>query len=237
MGEALRAMESLHPDVWRASQLAAPGSRTVASGFANLDGELPGGGWPTGSLTELMIPQPGCGELRLLRPALATLAARPLFFLQPPHRLQPAAFDWWGLPTRNLTVLKAAKTADALWATEQVLHAGTAGAVLLWQSQIRPEALRRIQLAAQRSDSLFVLFRPLAAAASTSPSPLRLLMAPLSSGISVSFVKRRGPSRDESLFVPLAPSPILFDRHALDRSPSAPPRPRELSPELVHDIV
>ena len=60
-----------HPGLWRASQLGAGRQRCTASGFALLDAQLPGGGWPHGVLTELLLAQPGIGELRLLAPTLA----------------------------------------------------------------------------------------------------------------------------------------------------------------------
>ncbi|HDR9613290.1 TPA: recombinase RecA, partial [Burkholderia aenigmatica] len=58
--------ESLHPSLWRGSQLARGGPRTIDTGFASLSAELPGGGWPVGGLVELLAAQPGCGEMRLL---------------------------------------------------------------------------------------------------------------------------------------------------------------------------
>jgi len=64
----------LHPGLWRASQIGGAPGRITASGFDALDAELPGGGWPHGVLTELLLPQPGVGELRLLAPALAAVA-------------------------------------------------------------------------------------------------------------------------------------------------------------------
>lgn len=40
-------------------------------GLPALSAELPCGGWPLGVLVELLLPQPGTGETRLLKPALA----------------------------------------------------------------------------------------------------------------------------------------------------------------------
>ena len=238
MALPLLDLESIHRDLWRASHLASAQGRTVASGHRVLDAELPGAGWPVGSLTEIMAPQPGCGELRLLTSALAAVAARPVFALQPPHRLQPAAFAWWGLPVENLHVARAQATADALWAAEQILRAGTAGALLFWQQQVRPEALRRLHLAAQRADTLLFLFRPLAAAGATSPAPLRIVLDAVQGGLNVSFVKRRGPHRDDPVFVALSPSPVLLNRNApLDRRSSSAPAHRELLPDLAHASV
>jgi protein ImuA len=85
MAQSLLNVEAIHPDLWRASLGSAHG-RTVASGHASLNKELPGRGWPTGALTEVIVSQAGCGELRLLKPALAAVASRPLFVLQPPAR-------------------------------------------------------------------------------------------------------------------------------------------------------
>ena len=62
--------EQLHPALWRANQLGGARAAVSPSGFAALDAQLPGGGWPHGALTELLLDQPGIGELRLLAPAL-----------------------------------------------------------------------------------------------------------------------------------------------------------------------
>ena len=67
-------VESIHPALWRGSQLARAYGKTVDTGYAALSAELPGGGWPLGALVELLVQQPGVGEFRLLRPALAESA-------------------------------------------------------------------------------------------------------------------------------------------------------------------
>ncbi len=67
-------LTALHPGLWRASQIGGAPGRVTASGFDTLDAELPGGGWPHGVLTELLLARPGVGELRLLAPALAAVA-------------------------------------------------------------------------------------------------------------------------------------------------------------------
>ncbi|PVX83633.1 translesion DNA synthesis-associated protein ImuA [Paraburkholderia unamae] len=235
MALPLAQIEDIHPDLWRASQLASARARTVASGYEALDAELPGHGWPTGSLSEILLQQPGCGELRLLKSALGAATKRSVMLLQPPHTLQPTAFSWWGLNVENIRVLSPSSNADALWAAEQILRAGTVGTLLFWQQHIRPEALRRLQLSAQRSETLFFLFRPIAAASSTSPAPLRIALEAVKGGLNISFVKRRGPHRDQPVFVPLSPSPVLLNRNApLDRRSSAAPAHRELLPDVAH---
>src|SRR4026209_298000 len=61
-----------HPRVWRGHCLAGavPG---VPTGFPTPDAGPPGGGWPAGALTELLVSAKGIGELGLLLPALARL--------------------------------------------------------------------------------------------------------------------------------------------------------------------
>ena len=84
-GAARHDPEALHPALWRAHRLGRAGAAAVwRSGFAALDAELPGGGWPCQALTELLLPRPGIGEVRLLAPVLA--AARQAEFGAAPRR-------------------------------------------------------------------------------------------------------------------------------------------------------
>ena len=230
--QARPSPESLHPALWRASQLAHSAVRCVDTGHPVLSAQLPGGGWPSGTLIDLMLQQPGIGELRLLRPALLQAARRRIVLLQPPHPPQALALAALGLAPSQLIWIRAGRGSDALWAAEQVLRSGSCGAVLFWQNHARGETLRRLHLAAQAGETLFFMLRPLAAAQDSSPAPLRLALRPAAGGVSIEFVKRRGPLRDAPLFLPLTPS--LLQRHApLDRPLPAPVTARSVLPELV----
>jgi protein ImuA len=242
--------EALHPALWLASQLARASTRCVDTGYAALSAELPGGGWPTGVLIDLLLQQPGIGELRLLRPTLASLAQRRIVLLQPPHPPQSLALAALGLHPSQLIWLRSSRSADALWAAEQVLRSGSCGALLFWQSHARGESLRRLHLAAQSGDTLFCMLRPLACAQDASPAVLRLSVRPAPGGIDIGFAKRRGPQRDLPLFLPLQPSPVylpapaflpvpasspvLHPHHAsLDRTSPVATAARSVLPELV----
>ena len=61
------------PDVWCADRLASAEIPAVSSGFAALDAELPGGGWPRGALTEILVDHVGLGECSLVLPALGKM--------------------------------------------------------------------------------------------------------------------------------------------------------------------
>jgi protein ImuA len=180
---------------------------------------LPGGGWPTGALVDLLVQQPGIGEVRFLAPALAKASSRKVALLQPPHSPQAIALAAMGVPPASVLWLRADRTADALWAAEQVLRSGSCGALLFWQSQIRSDSLRRLHLASQAGETLFFMMRPIAAAQDPSPAPLRLGLRPKAGGLEIEFVKRQGPRRDEPLFLPMQVGNAIRPRPQEHRAP------------------
>ncbi|WP_042878112.1 translesion DNA synthesis-associated protein ImuA [Cupriavidus necator] len=211
--QALSALEQRYPGLWRAGQLGRAGSESVCpTGYDALSEELPGGGWPAGGLTELLTMQGGAGELRLLLPALRTLAGagRRIALVAPPYLPNAMGLAAAGLPARQLYWVRPpagtakAAQADMLWAAEQVLRSQAFGGVLVWLPTARPEALRRLQVLAQGGDAVVWALRPAAALRESSPAVLRLLLAPQPGNmLSITFHKRRGPVRDTPLLVRL----------------------------------
>lgn len=202
-------IEAIHPSLWLGSQLARAYGRTVDTGFAALSAKLPGGGWPIGSLIELLVQQAGVGEIRLLQPALKAVAKRPIVLIKPVQTPNSLGFAYSGIPAEKLMLLKGTSTADVLWSAEQILKAGTCGAVLLWQQHIRAESLRRLSLNAQSADALFFVIRPLASQLDSSPASLRLSVRPSAGGVFIDVVKRRGPS-GAGPFEVVLPTPVLL---------------------------
>jgi len=214
------------PDVWRASELARSRSPAASTGYPALDRELPNGGWPQSSLTELLLQQHGIGELQLLRPMLARLArSQRIALVQPPCIPQAMAARHWDVDPHHLLWLRPASGADALWSAEQILKNGSCGALLLWQTQIRAESLRRLHLAAQGSETWFWLLRPMAAALEPSPAPLRLGLRPAQGGAVVEILKRRGPAADDHLFLPLPHMPARRPTTETDHAIAVQPVP------------
>lgn len=214
--DTARSLVQLPLDVWRANELAVSRATTCSTGHALLDEELPNGGWPRSSLIELHLQQAGIGEMQLLKPALAQLSKNQrIALVQPPYIPHATACKTWGIETSQLLWIRAKGTGDALWTTEQILKNGSCGAVILWQSNVRAESLRRLNLAAQTTDIWFWFMRPMACSADASPAPLRLALRPALGGVSLEIVKRRGPHSDSPLFVPLADMPT--GRHLSDK--------------------
>lgn len=164
-----------HPGIWRRSGATAPAVDAQPTGLAELDALLPGGGWPRGALSEILIEHDGIGECGLLLPALAALtqARRRVVLVAPPYLPYAPALAAAGVDLAQLVQIEAG-AADTHWTAEQCLRAGCCGAVLNWLPRADYQQLRRLQLAAETGAALGFVFRPLAAARETSPAALRL---------------------------------------------------------------
>jgi protein ImuA len=199
--------------MWRGDELGSSSQREVVStGFEQLDVELPGGGWPCRSLTEVLQPQPSLCEWRLLGPSLKRIAAAGghVILVSPPKHPHVPGLLQHGLQAHQIVWLDAKTPAERLWTTEQLIKSNPAGAVLSWLPQARQEQLRRLQVHAQSCDSPVFLFRPATCQHDASPAPLRLLVdLGADWQIDVKVFKRRGPPLDEQLSLFSIPESLL----------------------------
>lgn len=212
---ALRYPERIHPALWRATQLARPAHPTVATGFAALDRELPGQGWPVGQLIEVMLERPGLGEIQLFRPALMRqYPERSIALVQPPYPPCIQAWAHWQLAPERLLWVQPHNDADALWAVEQALRHNVCAAVFCWAHPIRMPALRRLQLLARQSDSLCIMMRPAAVRTQSSVAVLRVALQPCRAGLQLHIVKRQGAAWPEPITLQLYASRQVPAHHA-----------------------
>ena len=183
-----------HPALFRGGDSARIRTDHLDSGFEELDTELPGGVWPVGALTELLLPRQGIGELRLLMPALARLSheGRYLAWVAPPHLPYAPALGSGGVKLTQVLLIHAESLEDRLWAAEQALRSGACGAVLIWPKAIDDRDLRRLQLAAEAGHCWGVLFRPVQEASRPSPAALRVRLDPAPGSVRIDIIKRRG---------------------------------------------
>lgn len=165
------------------------------STLPELDAALPGGGWHSGTIVELMPTETGIGELRLLMPALAQLtrSERYIALISPPFIPFAPALAQHGIRLERLLIVRTQKDTDTLWAFEQTLRCHSFGAVLAWPQQIKDREVRRLQLAAEAGRSIGFLYRSPAAAREASPAAMRLkLQARTSGGMDIEILKCRG---------------------------------------------
>ncbi|MDM4766246.1 recombinase RecA [Pelomonas sp. SE-A7] len=245
------ALLQADPRVWRAASLGQCQSPGLPSGYAELDAELPGGGWPTRALTEVLQAQAGLAEWRLLGPMLRPLliqppvvatgrsgrsrrrvaapaaSARTLLLINPPLMPHLPGLREHGIAARQLVWIAPQRQEQALWATEQAIKSNAAAAVLAWLPAARPEQVRRLQTAALSCSAPVFLFRPLAAASQSSAAPLRLQLAPGEDwALELQILKRRGPMHEQLLrltALPNALQALLPSRLLLASSSSTPP--------------
>lgn len=206
----------------------------VPTGHALLDAQLPGGGWPVGSLVEILQARPAQHAWRLLMPGLAlALAERagPVVLVAPPHAPFGPSLQAQGVHPQRLLWVKAEKPAPRLWAAEQALRCADVVAVLAWLPQARSPELRRLHLAAHQNSKLLFVFRELGARLEASPARLRLALQGTNE-MRVEVFKRQGPPLQTPLSLPPHPERLAALLAARKRAATFP----EVSPVPSHGL-
>ncbi|MEK7877392.1 MAG: translesion DNA synthesis-associated protein ImuA, partial [Pseudomonadota bacterium] len=215
-----------HPAIWRGNRPVAVSLPSLSTGFPVLDAALPGGGWPTAALIEILPQHEGIGELRILGHALSRLTdqGRFLVWIAPPYLPYAPALRSAGIDLARLIIVKTHSPRETLWATEQALRSNACAAVLAWPLTANYAELRRLQIAAEGNPVLAVLFRSPRVARETTPAPLRLSLATAHGELAVRVLKRRGAPLVNPILL-RAPAVAgrrvqwpLFAHHAVDRT-------------------
>jgi cell division inhibitor SulA/protein ImuA len=213
--------------VWRGDRLATGQGPVRPTGFAALDAELPGGGWPANALIELLADRPGIGELSLLLPLMREVAAgRWLVWVAPPLSPYAPALAAAGVPLARLLLVDPPRPEQSLWAARQALASGSCAAVLAWPPRIDGAGLRRLQLAAEAGTTPLFLFRPQAAGCQASPASLRLSLSAAAGNLEIRILKRRGPPLAAPLRLPVRGGTVFAPEAAAvpqPRTAAAPP--------------
>jgi hypothetical protein len=206
-----------HPALWRGGQLAAVHTG-LATGHVALDRELPGGGLPSGALTEILSYCRGIGEVSFLAPLLgsAKTDGRLVAWIAPPWLPYAPALAKAGLALDRVLVVQPEKGPDGLWAAEQALRSGACHTVLAWLDACLGRDgyawLRRLAMAAETGKSCGILMRSMAAAGQPTTAQLRLALAPEEGRLSVRILKRRGPPCTHSIQLDLMREPARLRR-------------------------
>jgi protein ImuA len=220
------------PHVWLGRELAQAQEKTMASGHALLDAQLPGRGWPLGNLIEVLQQEAQQHVWQLLGPGLAGAMGKgdPAVLVHPPYQPFGPSLRAQGIAPERLLCVQAEKSSARLWAAEQALRCADVAAVLAWVPHARQEELRRLHLCAQSGQKLLVVFRPLEARHQSSPARLRLLVQG-TQALEVLVLKRRGPPLLQALV--LRPHPPLLSA-LLSARQARLPAPADLSTHGSH---
>ncbi len=223
--------------IWRGDALGSSTDPVISSGFDKLDKELPGGGWPTRSLTELLLPAEGVGEIRLLSQPLeqTTRNGRNILLVSPPYIPYMHAWEHLDIDSRRIVIVRVYKPAERLWVLEQGIKSAAFGTVIGWLPEVSQQTTRRLQIIARTAASLIFLFRPVSAQFEPSAAPLRIL---LGSGrrhtLSLYLLKRRGTPVALPIRISL---PWTRRFSSLAASPSASARPNAVDRSSLPDII
>ena len=120
-GEALPP--EIEQSIWRGCDLGQQAGPVVSTGFAALNAELPGHGWPSQSLTEVLSPQPSVLEWRLIGPALRGIVAGggSIVVVGPPKQPHLPGLRHVGIDEKHLVWVQAEAPSERLWCTEQIV--------------------------------------------------------------------------------------------------------------------
>ena len=147
--------------------------QSLILGIPEIDGAL-GGGLPRGALHDLIPAAPlhlgaamGFGLSLAIRAGESAKRPKPLLWLQTDFaRLEAGAlygpgFERFGLPMKQLIVLRVPRAIDALWAMEEALRCRAVGAVIteLTNDDADLTATRRLALAARDGGGIGLLLR------------------------------------------------------------------------------
>ena len=147
----------------------------LGTGHPALDAVLEGG-WPRGTLIELLARGPGLDRLGLLLSALATVSRDSHIAWLAPAPYAPALAQA-GVDLGRVLVVEAADKQRRLWAAERCLKSGACGALVMEEDgRLADPLLRRLKLAAAGNAAMAFLLRKATAAATPSPASLRLLV-------------------------------------------------------------
>jgi hypothetical protein len=222
------------PGVWRGGELEHAIHAMVPTGHAALDRELPGGGWPLGTLSEVLHEGAGIGEIGFLCGALSRASAgdRLIAWINPPHLPYAPAIAHAGIPLERCLVIRPERSEDALWAAEQALKSGACGAALIWLQAVKNQYawLRRLQMAAEAGRAMAVHFRASADEHLSTPAHLRVVVSRENGLLRVRIPKRRGPPLSASIAVDSRVIPL---RRARRFEAARVPQPAASSSRLV----
>lgn len=143
--------------VWTAANIEQHKER-VATGYKQLDDAL-NGGFPQSGLIHITSVM-GCGELRLVIPAIVSRQHenRLYAFIAPPHLLNAEFLLAEGLSLEQVLFIQANNSEQALWSAEQCSKSGACSAVFIWQAKLKQVQAKKLELAALKGDCLSFFF-------------------------------------------------------------------------------
>jgi cell division inhibitor SulA len=134
---------------------------SMSSGFQDIDEALEQGGWQSQTINEVVSANGINEQLEILIPTLTELSqqGRWIVLVGAPKQGLKTLLEKHGIDSGHVLLVHPKDQVDALWAMEQALMSGNSSAVLGWPGDIDDRDLKRLQLAAKRTNALTFLFK------------------------------------------------------------------------------
>lgn len=177
MSDTIETLLNQQSALWRGSDKPCRNLNVLKTGFPQLDQLIQAGGWPIGISTELLLSESGIGELRLLLPALQQQQTQGhSVWINPAFQPFAPSLTAQKIDISKLWLIKAHNLHDVLWSCEQALLNKACNTVFCWlgDHRVQGKDLKKLNLAAQDSQTWLVFFRDIKQLQSASPSPFRL---------------------------------------------------------------
>ena len=204
MNSPLQTLLQNNPLVWRAKDAGCYVKSGTPTGHPSLDAILPGGGWPTSAIVEMVLPQWGMGELQLLLPLMRSTTQHKhwILWVSPPYVPYAPALAYAGIDMNYVMVIQPDDSReDTFWSVEKALQSRACALVLAWLNELPNGVIRRLQLASETGHSMGVLLRQ--RNDEHSPAALRLHLKPADNGVHIDVLKARGGYQHRSAHVNL----------------------------------
>ena len=176
--------------VWTAANLDQHKER-VATGYKQLDEAL-NGGFPQSGLIHITSVI-GCGELRLVIPAIVSRQKdnRLYAFIAPPHLLNAEFLMAQGIELEQVLFIQADTQEKALWSAEQCAKSGACSAVFIWQAKLQQIHAKKLELAALKGNCLSFFFADTKQQADNLPVSLSLSIQRKNSHVEICVNKQK----------------------------------------------
>lgn len=208
--------------VWQASQKSSP-RRALSTGYSELDQQLHCAGWPQAALSELLLSQPGIGELRLLTPLLRQLNKQIgyIAWINPPYLPYPPALLKQQLLLQKMLIIDAKNSQDSIWAAQQAMASQSCSAVLLWlPDKTLDKEIRKLSLAAKTGNCWGIIFRSRVLQQQASAATLRMVMQVNQQRQQLSIIKQPGGWSGQQVCLNLFPERQHWGPQAVNHWPT-----------------
>ncbi|WP_196138143.1 translesion DNA synthesis-associated protein ImuA [Aliikangiella sp. G2MR2-5] len=203
--------------IWQAACRKSK-TTSMSSGYRKLDQSLHYGGWPQAVLSEILLPQHGIGEIRLLSPLLSQLSQKPgyICWINPPFLPNATALFEQQIQIEKLIFIRTQTTQQTIWTAQQAMSSNACSAVLCWlPAQSLNREIRKLSLAVKSGNCWGFILRHYKMHTQPSPAALRITLENTTKlKRQLSIIKQPGGWAGQEITLELFPESLYWTNQA-----------------------